>query len=243
MKNFFIKFSISLILLACISSSYVYAFNEESKADNDSEENKIIYLTFDDGPSKNTNKVLDILNKYNVKATFFLIGNQIEDQENVVRRIQNEGHSIGLHTYTHDFKKIYSSNKIFIDEMLECQQEIYRVTNIKPNIIKFPGGSAKILNKQLKKELEEKDFKVYDWNVDSQDGINPKMSPNKIFKKATKSNVKDKPIILLMHCDYMHNNTCKVLPRIIRFYNDKGYKFKFIDNKTPECYFLLKKNK
>lgn len=120
MKNFGIKVSISLILLLCVSSSYVYAFNEESKVDNNSEENKIIYLTFDDGPSINTNKVLDVLNEYNVKATFFLIGNQIKGEENVVKRTQDEGHSIGLHTYTHDFKKIYSNNQAFIDEMLKC---------------------------------------------------------------------------------------------------------------------------
>lgn len=105
MKKFLGKISISLILLLCLSTSYVYAFNEESKADNNSKENKTIYLTFDDGPSTNTNKVLDTLNEYNVKATFFLIGNQIKDQEEVVKRTQDEGHSIGLHTYTHDFKK------------------------------------------------------------------------------------------------------------------------------------------
>lgn len=141
-------------------------------------------------------------------------------------------------------KKIYSSNTAFINEMIECQEEIYRVTNIKPNIIRFPGGSAKRLNKEFKKELDEKDFKVYDWNVDSQDGIKPKMSPNKIFNKATKNNVKkNEPIILLMHCDYMHNNTCKALPSVIKFYKDKGYEFKTINNKTPECYFPLKNNK
>ncbi len=72
MKKFLGKISISLILLLCLSTSYVYAFNEESKADNNSKENKTIYLTFDDGPSTNTNKVLDTLNEYNVKATFFL---------------------------------------------------------------------------------------------------------------------------------------------------------------------------
>ncbi|KRU24998.1 polysaccharide deacetylase [Clostridium sporogenes] len=241
MKNFLGKFSISLILLLCLSTSYVYAFNEESKADNNPKENKIIYLTFDDGPRVNTNKVLDTLNEYNVKATFFLIGNQIKGQEDVVKRIQDEGHSIGLHTYTHDFKKIYSNNQAFIDEMLKCQEEIYRVTGTRPNIIRFPGGSVKRLNKGFKKELEEKDFKVYDWNVDSQDGIKPKMSPNKIFKKATESNVKDEPTILLMHCDYMQKNTCKALPEIIKFYKDKGYEFKTINNGTPECYFPLRK--
>ncbi|WP_061332015.1 polysaccharide deacetylase family protein [Clostridium botulinum] len=241
MKKILGKIGISLILLLCLSTSYVYAFNEESKADNNSKENKTIYLTFDDGPSTNTNKVLDTLNEYNVKATFFLIGNQIKDQEEVVKRTQDEGHSIGLHTYTHDFKKIYSNNRTFIDEMLKCQEEIYRVTGTRPNIIRFPGGSVKRLNKGFKKELEEKHFKVYDWNVDCQDGMKPKISPNRIFKKATESNVKDEPIILLMHCDYMQKNTCKALPEIIKFYKDKGYEFKTINNETPECYFPLRK--
>lgn len=241
MKKFLIKFSISLILLFCLSTSFVYVFNKVPVVKNNSEKSKIIYLTFDDGPSSNTNNILDTLKKYNVKATFFLIGNKIKGQEEIVKRIQTEGHSIGLHTYTHNFKEIYSSNQVFIDEMLKCQEEVCRVTGVKTNIIRFPGGSVKRLNKQFKKELDNKGFKIYDWNIDSGDGIKPKTPVNKLFKQATESNIKSKPIILLMHCDSIQKNTCRALPEVIKFYKDNGYEFKTINNETPECYFPVKK--
>jgi peptidoglycan/xylan/chitin deacetylase (PgdA/CDA1 family) len=96
---------------------------------------KVIYLTFDDGPSAITNKVLDILKEKNIKATFFLIGNQIEGFEDTVKRMHKEGHGIGLHTYTHKFKHIYRNNDNFIKEMNDCRNEILIITGTNKNII------------------------------------------------------------------------------------------------------------
>lgn len=241
MKKRWSKIIVGFLLLFCLSTSFAYAFNKVSETENNSEENKIIYLTFDDGPSYNTNNILDTLKEYDVKATFFVIGNQIKGKEEILKRIKDEGHSIGLHTYTHNFKKIYSDNKIFIDEMLKCQEEVYKVTGIKSNIIRFPGGSAKRLDKEFKEELNSRGFKIYDWNIDSGDGINPKTPINKLFKRATESNIKSKPRVLLMHCDNVQKNTSKALPDIIKLYKDKGYEFKTINNETPEYHFPLKK--
>ena len=109
--------------------------NPSTSIKNVNVEKKIIYLTFDDGPSIITDKVLDILKENNVKATFFIIGNQINGFENVIKRINNDGHSIGLHTYTHKFKRIYSSRDAFIKEMLECRSEINKLTGISSNKI------------------------------------------------------------------------------------------------------------
>lgn len=243
MKNILNKFSLAFILVLCLSFNCICSVSNAKEPEEVSKENNIIYLTFDDGPSVMTNKVLDVLMKNDVKATFFIIGNQIEDQENVLVRIKNEGHSMGLHTYTHDFKKIYSSNKAFINEMKLTQEYIKKVTGISPNIIRFPGGSRNHLDTKTLNLLHSYNFKIYDWNVDSQDGINPKTSPSKLFRKATKSDVNSEPIILLMHCDYMHENTYKALDKIIKFYKDSGYEFRVIDENTPEHYFPLKKNK
>ncbi|WP_050606199.1 polysaccharide deacetylase family protein [Clostridium niameyense] len=240
MKNLLVKLSIIFSLIFCTSINGVDALNNEEIKDS-SKEKKIIYLTFDDGPSVVTNDVLDILKENNVKATFFLIGNQIKGKEDIVKRIQNEGHGIGLHTYTHKFKKIYASNDAFINEMLQCQDEVYRVTGERPKIIRFPGGSVKRLTKEFKSRLDEKGFKVYDWNIDSGDGIRPKTPPDKLLKQATHGNVKSGPIILLMHCDCMQKNSCKALPSVIKFYKDKGYEFKVIVDKTPECYFPIRR--
>lgn len=203
---------------------------------------KVIYLTFDDGPSdKVTPKVLDILKENDVKATFFVIGNQIEGLEDVVKRIHNEGHSIGLHTYTHKFKRIYSSGDRFIDEMLQSQKKINEVVGISPNIIRFPGGSRKRMTESYLERLHSYNFKIYDWNMESMDGLNPKASPDKLYREATKKSEEVSPIILLMHCDYMHKNTCRALPQIIKYYKDKGYEFKPIAKDTPELYFPISK--
>jgi len=205
----------------------------------ENESNKIIYLTFDDGPSVMTDKVLDILKENDIKATFFLIGNQIADQKVVTKRIYDEGHSIGLHTYTHKFKRIYSSKQNFIKEMKQCQDEIYSVTGVRPNIIRFPGGSYKRLSKSFLNIIHDNNFKVYDWNAYMSDGVNFKTPVSKLYREATKTTVSEYPIILLMHCDYMHKNTCKALPMVIKYYKDKGYEFRIITEDTPECIFPI----
>lgn len=200
--------------------------------------NKVIYLTFDDGPSDLvTNVILDILKENNIKATFFLIGNQIDGLENVVKRIHSEGHSIGLHTYTHKFKKIYASSDNFINEMLLSREKINEVAGISPNIIRFPGGSKKHLTESYLTKLHSNNFKIYDWNMETVDGLNPRVSPYKLYRQATNDSEDLSTIILLLHCDYMHKNTCKALPQIIKYYKDKGYEFKPIKEDTPELYF------
>jgi len=208
---------------------------------NINQEKRVIYLTFDDGPSIITGKVLDILKENDVKATFFIIGNQINGFENVIKRIHDDGHSIGLHTYTHKFKRIYSSRDAFIKEMLDCRNEINKLTGISPNIIRFPGGSRKRLTNTYLTKLHSYNFKIYDWNMVTSDGINSNTSPNRLYRDATEGNEKLSPIILLLHCDYMHKNSCKALPNIIKYYKEKGYEFKIISDNTPELYFPIKK--
>ncbi|MBK5240702.1 MAG: polysaccharide deacetylase [Clostridium sp.] len=221
------------------STRAIKDFNTSIKDVN--QEKKVIYLTFDDGPSILTDKVLDILKENDVKATFFIIGNQINGFEEVIKRTHNDGHSIGLHTYTHKFKRIYSSRDMFIKEMLDCRNEIYRLTGISPNIIRFPGGSSKRLTNSYLNTLHSYNFKIYDWNMVTSDGINSNTSPNRIYRDATEGNEKLSPIILLLHCDYMHKNSCKALPNIIKYYKEKGYEFKIISEDTPELYFPIKK--
>ena len=203
---------------------------------------KVIYLTFDDGPSyKVTNKVLDILKENEVQATFFLIGNQIKDKEEVVKRIYEEGNSIGLHTYTHNFKKIYCDEDKFIQEMMICRSEINETIGVSPNIIRFPGGSYKHLSKDYLKKLHDNNFKVYDWNADNSDGLNPKIEPYNLYTKAIKGSDERQAVVLLLHCTDMNKNTCQALPNIIKYYKSHGYEFKIITEETAELYFPIKK--
>nr|WP_243156209.1 polysaccharide deacetylase family protein [Clostridium sp. C2-6-12] len=213
--------------------------NEEDKAVA-SNNKKIIYLTFDDGPSsKVTNKILDTLKENNVNGTFFLIGNQIKGKEEIVKRIYKEGNSIGLHSYTHNYKKIYSNEDAFIKEMFDCRNEVKRVVGISPNIIRFPGGSSKRLSKSLLNKLHEKKLKVYDWNLDNCDGLKPKTSPEELFEKAIEGKGKKKKIVLLLHCGDVHENTYKALNKIIKYYQSKGYEFRTITEETAELYFPI----
>lgn len=210
---------------------------------NDSNLNiKDIYLTFDDGPStKVTNEILDILKEEKIKGTFFIIGSKIQGREDIIKRINNEGHSIGLHTFTHKYKKIYSSNNEFIEEMQQCSDAVEQVIGICPKIIRFPTGSNGHLSKGLLEELHRKNYKIYDWNLSLSDGLNSNTLPDKLYRQGTKPCVNPKRVFLLLHCDAENKNTCKALKDIIKFYKNEGYSFKPITSETMEYYFKVKK--
>lgn len=215
---------------------------EKSLNCNSPKPQKIAYLTLDDGPSNTCNEILDLLKKYNIKATFFLIGNKVEAQQKVVKRISDEGHTIGLHTYTHNMSKIYSSHKIFIDEMKDTSLEIEKVTGSKPNIIRFPGGSNGHINKEFDEELHNDGYKIFDWNIALSDGINAKLSPDRFIREARLHEKKEYNVVfLLAHCDANNKNTCIALPKIIDYYIEKGYVFKPITKDTQEYYCKVKK--
>ena len=203
-------------------------------------EEKVIYITFDDGPGgKVTESVLNTLKTENVPATFFLIGEQIKGQESSVKRIVDEGHSIGLHSMTHDKAKLYSCDQDFLQEMLESQKVIEEVTGKKVNILRFPFGSNNTtyhLKESLVNLLHNNNLKIYDWNVDSTDGANPYGSPCTIIKNATSD--KDN-IILLMHCGYINKNSAAALPEVIKYYKNNGYTFKAITEDTQEMFHFI----
>lgn len=203
---------------------------------------KYAYLTFDDGPTYVvTNALLNVLKKENVKATFFVVGKEIEGKESILQRIHNEGHSIGLHTYSHNFKKIYRSTEVFIEEMKKTSNKIEEITGSAPKIIRFPGGSSKHLNASTLEELHKNNFKVYDWNVNVCDGINPNLSASQLVKNSQVIKGNKDVAIILLHCNFNNKNTIKALPEIIKYYIDLGYEFKTISEDTPEYYYKFRK--
>ncbi|AWK49814.1 polysaccharide deacetylase [Clostridium beijerinckii] len=208
----------------------------------DASEQKIIYLTFDDGPAgKVTKNILDILKKDSVPATFFVIGSQIKGQENLIKRMYDEGHSVGLHSMSHKKICLYSSDESFLKEMLDTQETINSIVGFKPTILRFPFGCNNNyyrISESMVNLLHKNNLKIYDWNTDSGDGANPNSNPS-VFIKNSKSN-KDS-VFLLMHCAYMSKNSVKALPDIIKYYKDNGYEFKVIDENTPEEFHFIKK--
>lgn len=125
--------------------------------------------------------------------------------------------------------------------MKQCQDEIYKVTGTRPNLIRFPGGSSKHLTKAYVDEIHGKGYRIFDWNAYMSDGINYRIPPDNLYKEATSSTVRFYPIILLMHCDSVNKNTLQALPSVIKYYRDKGFEFRAISNDTPEYYFPVKK--
>lgn len=230
----------SLIIATFFSLNIHIAHSDETAEVTDN--SKVIYLTFDDGPAgKVTSDVLDILKENSIHATFFLIGEQIKDQEELVKRIYNEGHSIGLHSMTHKKNALYCSNEHFLNEMLSTQELISTIVPIKPTILRFPFGcnnNTYHISQSMVDLLHENNLKIYDWNTDSGDGANPNSPPSLLLKRSKSD--KDR-VVLLMHCSYLSKNSVKALPSIIQYYKDNGYEFKIIDENTPEEYHFIKK--
>lgn len=234
-KNKYITF-ISLFLLFTIIFNFFFIDNAVTAA----EKTKIIYLTFDDGPSSIiTNKILDILKDEDVKATFFVVGYKIPGMEQQLKRIYEEGHSIGLHTYTHKYRQIYANDQAFLDEMDKTATEVARVVGFSPVVIRFPSGSKKHLSKELLEKLHSKNYKIFDWNLSLSDGINYNTPPDKLFREGTQKCISPNKIFLLAHCDQPNKTTCEALPKIIRYYKSMGYEFKTITAETPEYHFRV----
>ena len=203
---------------------------------------KIAYLTFDDGPGgKVTEEILNTLKENDVKATFFLIGELVEKHPDLVKRMNDEGHSIGVHTFTHERNKIYRNDSSFLEENLKAQESIEKVIGKKVFSLRFPFGSNNstyTLKKSLVDSLHEQGFRIYDWTVDSTDALNPNLSPSSIIQKSISNS---DYIVLLMHCGYSNNNSAKALPSIIKHFKSAGYSFEVIDESTPEIYRLKNK--
>lgn len=231
------------IVFFCANELQVQALESTSQQ---VEEEKIVYLTFDDGPTgKVTEKILDVLKEHDVKATFFVVGKEIIQREEVLKRIYEEGHSIGLHTYSHNLRSIYASDDNFIEEMERTSQKINEVLGEEVNtkIIRFPGGSSGRLNEGLLERLHEENYKIYDWNVSLEDGVNPNLTPTQMIQNAKKCSRDTTQRIILAHCNSNNKNTYNALPGIIEYYKSQGYVFKPIDQGTTEFYYRIKTKK
>ena len=240
------KYLVTLSLVLTFSFSFINDVKalDNNKTSNETGNEKIVYLTFDDGPGgKITIEILDTLKRENVPATFFVIGDQIDGQENTILRMKNEGHSIGLHSFSHNREKLYCNDESFLKEMLQVQEILYKVTGEKYNVLRFPFGcnnNSYKLDQKLVDLLHKNNLKIYDWNTDSGDGANAKSDPKTISKKAC-SNRDRNAVVVLMHCSHINKNTSSALPSIIKYYKDNDYVFKVIDESTPELYKIMRK--
>lgn len=201
-----------------------------------SEEN-IAYLTFDDGPDdKVTPQILDILKRENVKATFFVLGNMVEQNPKVLKRIFDEGHAIGNHSYNHVYSELYKSPYDFVDQMMKTDEIIKDITGVRPLIIRAPGGAAGVFNDDYWAMLDSCGYVEYDWNACTQDAT--ASAPNAATQiDNVKKQIGDYPpkaLIVLMHSKAGKEETAKALPQLIDMLRSYGYKFGVVTPMTPQ---------
>ena len=195
-----------------------------------------IYLTFDDGPSPYTEELLEILDKYDIKATFFLSPEDTEYDFRMMKLIVEKGHAIGIHTCSHIFYKIYSDVESYLDDFAQAYDLIYRATGQKCNLFRFPGGSVNSYNynigNELIEEMSRRGFIYFDWNVDSMDAKGASLEEIENNVLGQTENVS--PAIILMHDGI--KNTSLILEDIIKNLeaDARGYSFRVItENVRP----------
>lgn len=196
-------------------------------------EPKTVYLTFDDGPSYRTAEILDILKKEDIKATFFIIGKEGNREKELLKRIVDEGHTLGVHTYSHVYDNIYESVESYLDDFNLTYKLIYDVTGVKPDIFRFPGGSINKYSSQdyieIIAEMTRRGFTYYDWNASSGDAV-ANATPKSVYSNTVQSSEGKDCIILLMHDSINKSYTVAALPGIIEYYKARGFKFEGITN-------------
>lgn len=199
------------------------------------DKNKVCYLTFDDGPSARTPEVLSILERYGVKATFFVVGKDTEQSRRWMREIAEGGHAIGVHSYTHDYRKIYDSVEAYLDDFAQEYALIEEATGAAPQIFRFPGGSINAYNghiyQEIVAEMIRRGFVYFDWNRAAGDAVRNSPSASVLTKNALDKLDTSGRVILLMHDSWSHGNTVAALPAIIEGYQSAGYTLEAL---TPE---------
>ena len=211
-----------------VDDTYLDSIYQVDNTENLLEEGEIpfVYLTFDDGPSANTDRILDILDDYNVKATFFVVGQDIETYGPKYKRIVDEGHTIGMHSYSHKYSEIYSSSDAFVNDYQRIHQLIFDTTGVDSKFYRFPGGSSNSLcNTSMSvfvDYLNSQNVKYYDWNVDVGDATPAAFSSDEIVDNVMKNVVKYKTSVILMHDASNKDATVEALPNLIEALQQSG---------------------
>lgn len=199
---------------------------------------RVVYLTFDDGPDpENTPVVLNILKNNNIKATFFVVGSEVEKNPELLKRIYQEGHAIGNHTYNHIYRELYKSASAYAEQLHRTDQIIKNLIGVRPNISRAPGGSAESFTKQYWEMLHKEGYLEVGWNVSSGDASRAKavQIANNVMYQMENRYLWSHAIVL-MHDGRGHAETVKALPDIINFFKSHGYEFKVVNIETPPAW-------
>ena len=203
---------------------------------------KVVYLTFDDGPSKNTAAVLDVLAEKGVPATLFVIGAETERGISLYRRMLDEGHAVGLHTYTHRYDEIYASADAYFADIGKLGDHLQETVGIRPVIFRFPGGSnnstasPEVLD-EIKTRAEKMGLCWFDWNALGKDDRSWVSAAEDICQSVVDTAGDRKRIVVLMHDDGMRTTAAEAVSLIIDHYKSEGYRFDVLTAETDPVRF------
>ncbi len=204
------------------------------------EKTKVVYLTFDDGPSSLTGKYLDILKKHNIHATFFLIGQQVEEMPEVVERELKEGHEVGVHTYSHESCEIYGTCQAYYEDVNKVRNVLEKKFDYKPSFWRFPWGSANCYIRSYKEEIVQKlydqNMEYADWNVSAEDSVGTP-SVDSILRNVKKDAFRVQDPVVLMHDSGSNQATLDSLEAVIRLFEEQGYRFETLSQRENCCHF------
>ncbi|MGL4847835.1 MAG: polysaccharide deacetylase family protein [Clostridium sp.] len=224
-----------------VPANDVFDMVETAKKVNNEKE---VFLTFDDGPSENTPKILKILKENDVHATFFAMGSNLESKQNqeYLKEAYESGNAIGNHTYSHDFHKLYPGNSVnvnvFMKEITKTDEMMRNILGdgFNTRVIRMPGGymsrsyyhdpNLKALNTAYK----DCNIVSIDWDAETGDATGNNIAPSKLISTAMKESTNEEHVILLMHDAAAKGTSVTALPDIIKYYKDHGYSFKVIEN-------------
>lgn len=200
-------------------------------------EPKKVYLTFDDGPGTMTEKILDILKEKEVKATFFVTGKEEPTAKKIVKRIAKDGHTLGMHSYSHVFDEVYESEKAFTKDLDKVHQYLKDITGKDPEWYRFPGGSSTqnidLPIQTFIQVLEKKNIAYMDWNVISPDISNPSATKEQVVNGIVDGVSQFETSVVLMYDSADKPMTVKALPLIIKKLKQENYELLPIDSNTP----------
>ncbi len=197
----------------------------------------VCYLTFDDGPSENTLSILDTLAKYNAKATFFVIG---ASSTQYISKIAAAGHTVGLHSKTHNYATIYKSTDAYFNDLQAISDIVESQTGIKSKVVRFPGGGSNTVSKKycpgimsnLSKLLPEKGYAYFDWNVSSGDASGDNVPASTLVNNVLNAAKGKNSLCVLMHDSAAKKTTAQALPEIMEGLSKMGFRFEAL---TPSC--------
>lgn len=200
---------------------------------------KTLYLTFDDGPSDKTQAVLDILDRYGAKATFFVTGID-QSHANMIKVAHDKGHTIGMHTYTHDYATVYASDSAYFSDLDSIGQLVKEQIGYVPCFIRFPGGASNTISanyssgimSRLTSEVQARGYQYYDWDASCGDGSVHDADETASIATEDSSAVGMQNVIMLLHDSTTKQSTVDALPRIIEYWKAQGYELKAIDRNT-----------